>query len=105
MATDKELAQKKERVEKLRGQVLELTDKAATAIREQSNDIEMARLDAEEQRLQLEVETLKAASSARTIKEGAQVVKDQIAGTASGVVVDTTPEGNSDVPDENKDKE
>lgn len=107
MATDKELEQKRSRVEKLREQRGDLIDKHASMVREASNDIEMARLEAEEARLQQEVETLKAAANARAVKEGVSTLADQIKGAVEGEPVDTTPEGNSDgavVPDKSEEK-
>lgn len=62
--TDKELAEKRERVQKLREQVAAEEAKRVERERGQVNDVEAERLDAEAARLQRELDAAKSANQA-----------------------------------------
>lgn len=94
--TDKDLEQKRNRVEKLREQIAEAEAKAAAAVQDQNNAIEAASLDAEAARLEAQLNAAKERAKAAS-KDGtgplaavtAQLEAAQAPTTPPGVAVDT----------------
>lgn len=99
MATDAEVAAKKKKIKQLRAKVRTEEVKIAKGVSEASNEIKIARLDAEEARLN---EQLKATQELSKNQEGA--VQDEVESIASGP---DTPnlDGAAIAADENADKE
>jgi hypothetical protein len=94
--SDADLAKKQERVAKLRAQVEEAERTRVERERDQANTITMAQLDAEEARLQAQLDSAKAAGRVSTVKEGASgpleaAREDLRIAEAQGAAANVTP--------------
>ena len=78
--TDEELAKKAEHVQRLREQVAAAQAQRVSREAEVSNDITAAQLDAEEVRLQAQLDAAKHESKVASVKSGAAIVLDTIKG-------------------------
>lgn len=96
--TEKDLEKKRERIAKLREQVANEEAKAATHALDQSREIEVKQLEAEEARLEAQLAAAKEAAKRSAAKEGAsgtlasvteQLEAAQVGVTPPGVTVDT----------------
>lgn len=67
--TDKQVEQARSKVDRLNEQIAELQAKASADIRSQENAVRVARLDAEAERLQAELEALRRMHSKSVLKE------------------------------------
>lgn len=96
--SDTDLAKKQERVAKLRAQVEEQERTRSQREREQANAITMAQLDAEEARLQAQLDAARAGSKVGAVKEGASgpleaAREERKIAEAQGAAASTTPTG------------
>jgi hypothetical protein len=96
--TEKDLEKKRERIAKLREQVASEEAKAATNAADQTREIEVKQLEAEEARLEAQLAAAKEAAKKSAAKEGATgtlaAVTEQLEAaktevTPPGVAVDT----------------
>lgn len=69
--TDEDLARKRERVSKLRDQLAEAEATRTNRVLDTDREIEAARLDAEEKRLEAQLSQAKEAAKVSVVKEGA----------------------------------
>jgi hypothetical protein len=109
--TEKDLEKKRERLAKLREQVANEEAKAATNALDQSREIEIVQLDAEEARLEAQLAAAKEAAKRSAAKEGASgtlaAVTEQLEAaktevTPPGVTIDTNAGSESASPEEKK---
>jgi hypothetical protein len=76
--SDKDVTAARKRVDKLREQIEDEQTKASVSITEAENTIRLARLDAEEQRLQAHLGILKEQNNKAALREAVKETVDQI---------------------------
>jgi hypothetical protein len=94
--TDEDLAKKQASVAKLRQQVEDADRLRITRERDQANDITYAQLDAEEARLQAQLDAAKAAAKVGSVKDAASAPlaaaqEDKAVAQAQGAAAVPTP--------------
>lgn len=94
MPTDLEKAQ--ERVQKLNEKLLQARSDYETSIREQEEALDLARLDAEEQRINAEIDALKEATKQVKSKAAQKAMAEQVRDGQFAAVPSVAPTGTSD---------